>query len=54
MSNTKQHVSLDLSGVGFGSTSAATLLTTQGASPVGATGQIVLDPFAVYIARLSR
>ncbi len=54
MSNKEQHVGLDLSGVGFGSAKSTTLLTTQGASSFGADGKMALDPFAVYIARLSR
>ena len=54
MSATTQQVSFNLSGQGFPSAKATALLTTLAAAPSGLLGQIVLDPFAVYIARISQ
>ena len=54
MSNAKQQISFDLSVEGLPSAKATSLLTTLAAPPVGQLGQISLEPFAVYIARLSR
>jgi alpha-glucosidase len=53
MSGTAQHVSFNLSSEGFASAKAKTLLTTSDPAPTG-TNQIVLEPFAVYVAQLSR
>jgi len=54
MSGKQQKVRFDLSAQGLASAKPITLLTTQGASSVGSIDQMSLDPFAVYIARLSR
>jgi glycosidase len=54
MSATPQHVGFNLSEQGFASATVATILTTVAAAPGGQLDQIALDPFAVYIARLSR
>jgi alpha-glucosidase len=54
MSGTTQQVSFNLSEQGLPSAKAATMLTTLAAAPSGPLGQIVLDPFAVYIARISQ
>jgi alpha-glucosidase len=54
MSNAKQHISFDLSAEGFASAKATPLLTTLAAPPKGRLDQVALDPFAVYIARISR
>ena len=54
MSNARQHISFDLSAEGFASAKTAPLLTTLAAPPTGRLDQVDLDPFAVYIARISR
>jgi hypothetical protein len=54
MSGTTQQVGFNLSEQGFASAKAKTILTTVAAAPSGQLNQIALDPFAVYIARLSR
>jgi alpha-glucosidase len=54
MSGTAQHVSLNLSREGFSSAKAKTLLTTAASAPSGQLNQIALEPFAVYIAQVSR
>ena len=54
MSNAKQHISFDLSAEGFASAKATPLLTTLAAPPKGRLDQVALDPFAIYIARISR
>ncbi len=54
MSNAKQQISFDLSMEGFPSAKATPVLTTLAAPPAGQLGQVSLEPFAVYIARLSR
>ena len=54
MSNAKQHISFDLSAEGFASAKATPLLTTLAALPTGRLDQVALDPFAIYIARISR
>ena len=54
MSATTQQISFNLSDQGFPSAKAATMLTTLDAAPGGPLGQVVLDPFAVYIARISQ
>ena len=54
MSATAQHVSFDLSRYGFSSAKATTMLTTSAPAPNGQLNQIALEPFAVYIARVSQ
>ncbi|HTR22595.1 MAG TPA: alpha-glucosidase [Terriglobales bacterium] len=54
MSGKDQQVGFDLSAEGFSSPKTVPLLTTQSPSSVGSLDKISLDPFAVYIARLSR
>jgi alpha-glucosidase len=54
MSGTAQRVSFNLSAQGFSSTKAKTLLTTSTPVPSGKLDQIALEPFAVYIAQVSR
>jgi len=54
MSGKKQQVSFDLSAAGFSAAKATTLLTTHDASSFRAIDNVSLDPFAVYIARISR
>ena len=54
MSATAQQVSFNLSEEGFPSAKATTLLTTSAPQPSGQLDQVALDPFAVYIARVSR
>jgi alpha-glucosidase len=54
MSATPQHVSFNLSAEGFSSSKAKTLLTTLTSAPSGKLDQIALEPFAVYIAQVSR
>jgi alpha-glucosidase len=54
MSATPQHVSFNLSAEGFSSTKAKTLLATSAPAPSGQLDQIALEPFAVYIAQVSR
>jgi alpha-glucosidase len=54
MSGTSQQVSFNLSAQGFSSAKATTLLTTLASAPRGQVNQIDMDPFAVYIARVSR
>jgi alpha-glucosidase len=54
MSATAQQVGFDLSGDGFTSPKATTLLTTSSVAPSGQLDQVALDPFAVYIARVSQ
>ncbi len=54
MSSTTQQLSFNLAESGFGSAKPATLLTTSAASTGGQSDQISLDPFAVYIARVSK
>ena len=54
MSATAQQVSFDLSQQGFPSAKATTLLTTSAAATSGQLDQVALDPFSVYIARVSR
>ena len=54
MSATAQQVSFDLSGEGFPSAKATTLLTTSTGAPGGQLNQVALDPFAVYIGKVSR
>ena len=54
MSGKKQQVSFDLSVAGFAAAKATTLLTTQDASSFRAIDKVSMDPFAVYIARISR
>jgi len=54
MSAATQQVSFDLAGEGFPSAKATTLLTTSAAAPSGQLNQVALDPFAVYIGRVSR
>jgi glycosidase len=53
MSGTPQHVGFNLSEQGFANAEVTTMLTTVAAAP-GASLDLALDPFAVYIARLSR
>ncbi len=54
MSGTAQQVSFDLSAEGFSSAKAKTLLTTSTSAPSGRLDQVRLEPFAVYIAQVSR
>ena len=54
MSAEKQRIGFDLEVQGFPAAKVTTLLTTQDASTVHGIDRIDLDPFAVYIARLSR
>lgn len=54
MSATAQQVSFNLSEQGFSSTKATTLLTTSTQTPGSQLNQIMLEPFAVYIARVSQ
>jgi alpha-glucosidase len=54
MSAAPQHVSVNLSAQGFSSTKAKTLLTTSVPAPSSQLDQIALEPFAVYIAQVSR
>ena len=54
MSATAQQVSFDLSLHGFPSAKATTLLTTSALAPGGQVSQVTMDPFSVYIARVSR
>ena len=54
MSATAQQVSLNLSEDGFPSAKTTTLLTTSAAAASGQLDQVALDPFSVYIARVSR
>ena len=54
MSGAAQQVSFNLAGQGFESAKATTMLTTSAAAPSGSLNHIALDPFAVYIARISR
>jgi alpha-glucosidase len=54
MSATAQQISFNLSEDGFASPKATPLLTTSAGAPNGQIDQIALDPFAVYIARVSK
>ncbi|MGA9527353.1 MAG: alpha-glucosidase [Terriglobales bacterium] len=54
MSKAKQEISFDLTAQGFSSAKATSLLTTLAAPPGGQLGQISMEPFGVYIARLTR
>ena len=54
MSATAQQISFNLSEDGFASPKATPLLTTSADAPNGEIDQIALDPFAVYIARVSK
>jgi alpha-glucosidase len=54
MSGVKQQVGFDLSAQGFPSAKTVTLLTTQSSSPAARIDHIDLEPFAVYIARITR
>ena len=54
MSNNKQQIAFDLSAQGLPSAKATPLLTTLAAPPTGQLSQVALDPFAVYITRISQ
>ena len=54
MSATPQQVGFNLSEHGFSSAKATTLLTTSAPPPSGQLDQVALQPFAVYIARVSQ
>jgi alpha-glucosidase len=54
MSAIPQTISFNLSGEGFSQAKVATLLTTSTSQPIGSLEHVALDPFAVYIARVSR
>jgi alpha-glucosidase len=54
MSATQQKVSFDFSAQGFPSAKATTLLTTQRAPDVHHINQIDIEPFSVYIARITQ
>jgi hypothetical protein len=53
MSGTPQQVGFDLSSAGFAGAKASTLLTTSN-SQGGALDHITIEPFGVYIAKLSK
>ena len=52
MSGSPQHVSFDLGGKGFGGAKLTTLLTTL-KNPPGGLSEVGMEPFGVYIAKLS-
>jgi glycosidase len=54
MSETAQQVTVNLAAQGFSSAKTKTLLTTLTSAPSGKLDQIALEPFAVYIAQISR
>ena len=55
MSGSAQKVSFDLAGQGFASGKATTLLTTSSGHPKeAALSEVTLEPFAVYIGKLSK
>src|SRR5438876_5787168 len=55
MSGSEQKVSFDLAGQGFASGKATTLLTTlRGNRKEAALSEVTLEPFAVYIGKLSK
>jgi alpha-glucosidase len=55
MSGSEQKVSFDLAGQGFASGKATTLLTTSNGHPKeAALSEVSLEPFAVYIGKLSK
>jgi len=54
MSATPQQVGFNLSEHGFSAAKATTLLTTSAPAPSGQLDQVALQPFAVYIARVSQ
>ena len=54
MSGTKQRIAFDLSAAGFPSAKTTTLLASPNMTSVGGLNQIALEPFAIYIARISR
>src|SRR5437667_82247 len=55
MSGSEQKVSFDLAGQGFASGKATTLLTTSSGHPKeAALSEVTLEPFAVYIGKLSK
>jgi alpha-glucosidase len=53
MSGTAQQISFNLSEQGFSSAKTTTLLTTTALAPSEQLDQVALDPFAVYIARVT-
>ncbi|MGA7295476.1 MAG: alpha-glucosidase [Terriglobales bacterium] len=54
MSNAKQQMSFNLSAEGFPAAKTTPLLTTLAAPPSGRLSKVDLEPFSVYIARISR
>jgi alpha-glucosidase len=54
MSTTAQQISFNLPEQGLSPAKAATLLTTTATKPSGRLDQVALDPFEVYIARVSQ
>jgi hypothetical protein len=54
MSGSVQQVSFDLTQQGFSQAKVKTLLTTLSTPPKGRLGKVSLEPFSVYIARLSK
>ncbi|MGB8010606.1 MAG: alpha-glucosidase [Terriglobales bacterium] len=54
MSNTAQKIGFDLSAEGFASAKTVPLLTTLATPAAGRLDQFDLEPFAVYIARITR
>jgi alpha-glucosidase len=54
MSGMPQQVGFNLSEQGLPSAKATTMLTTLAVAPSGLLEQVALDPFAVYIARISQ
>jgi len=54
MSGSAQQVSFDLAQPGFSGAKVKTLLTTLSAPPKGRLDKLSMEPFSVYIARLSK
>jgi glycosidase len=54
MSAIGQQISFNLSEQGFSAANATTLMPTSSPQPSGRLDHIALEPFAVYIARVSR
>jgi len=54
MSATPQPISFNLAEQGFPATTATTLLTTLTVPPSGQLNSVNLEPFSVYIAKVTR
>jgi len=54
MSSVRQTSRFDLSAQGFSSAKTTPLLTSLADPPAGRLDQVALEPFSVYIARISR